>query len=63
MTILAHDIQAKQAERDRLAADVAAWVARNGKIRCHPPTESAAADHYATRRAEVSAVKRRNGKE
>ncbi len=65
MTILAHDVQAKQAERDRLAAEVAAWVARNGKPPCHGPEVSAAAggDHYATRLAETSAAKRRKGKQ
>lgn len=64
MTILDHDIQAKQAERDRLAAEVAEWVARNGKPPCYGPEVSASAggDHYATRLAETCAAKRRKGK-
>lgn len=63
MTILAHDVQAKQQERDRLAAEVAEWVARNGQQPCYGPEVSAAAgDHYATRLAETCAAKRRKGK-
>jgi hypothetical protein len=64
MTILAHDVQAKQPERDALQAKVDAWVAKNGQPPCYGPEVSAAAggDHYATRLAETSAAKRRKGK-
>lgn len=48
MTILAHDVQAKQAERDRLAAEVAAWVERNGQPTCYGPEVSAAANSAPT---------------
>ena len=64
MTILAHDVQAKQPERDALQAKVDAWVAKNGHPPCYGPEVSAAAgDHYATRLAETSAAKRRKGKQ
>lgn len=60
MTTLAHDVQAKQAERDRLAADVNAWVARNGQPPCHGPEVSAAA--ATTPIEESMAAKRRRVK-
>jgi len=39
-SMLANDVQAKQAERDKLAADVAKWIAKHGQPVCHPPTVS-----------------------
>lgn len=38
MTTLKHDVDAKQAERDRIAKQVAEWVAKHGQPVCHPPT-------------------------
>mgnify|MGYP000862416099 FL=1 len=38
MTTLKHDVDAKQAERERIAAQMAEWEAKNGKPVCHPPT-------------------------
>lgn len=63
-SMLANDVQAKQPERDKLAADSDKWIAKHGKPICHGPEVSAAAggDHYATRLAETSAAKRRRGK-
>ena len=39
--ISSHDVEAKQAERERIAKQVAEWVAKNGKPVCHPPTARA----------------------
>ena len=36
--ISSHDVESKQAERERIAKQVAEWVAKNGKPVCHPPT-------------------------
>lgn len=76
MSILAHDVQAKQAERDRLAAEVAAWVARNGQPPCYGPevslinqgrdlsnTAQLKRESAAARLAAQSAAKRRKGKQ
>lgn len=41
MTILAHDVQAKQPERDRLQADYEQWKAKHGEPVCYGPTVSA----------------------
>lgn len=38
MSLSAHDVQSKQSERDRIAKQVAEWVAKHGQPVCHPPT-------------------------
>lgn len=42
MSILDHDVLARQAERDALAAATAAWIAKHGQPVCHPPHVTAA---------------------
>lgn len=38
MSLLDHDVQAKREERERIARQVAEWVAKHGQPVCHPPT-------------------------
>jgi hypothetical protein len=60
MTTLAHDVQAKQAERDRLAADAAKWEAKHGKPACHGPEVTS--ERMSELEAIRAAARRRGGK-
>lgn len=57
MTILSHNISARDAERQKLAADVADWIARNGAPKLYPADVSGEVAHMSYGRVPGTGVK------
>lgn len=57
MTILSHDIAQREQGRQKLAADTADWIAKNGQPKLYPPETSGDVAHMSYGRVPGTGVK------
>lgn len=57
MSILSHDIAQREQERQKLAADTADWIAKNGQPKLYPPDVSGEVAHMSYGRVPGTGIK------